>query len=484
MRRPSSLAASLVLASLAAFATAEVTVYPRPRGVEPSPDYRVSADGRDVLVHHTPVCSFATFGFTGEVSVAIDVRRPVRRAVIRPLAGGIVPEVDGDTIRFCLSRPCRIAVEVDDDLRRPLFLFANGPETEVPQRGERRVRFFPGGHVHEAGRIELRDGETVYLAGGAVVRGTIRATQASRIRILGPGILDGSTREKQTEAVLLVGCEGVEIDGPIVLGSYGWSVVPRLSEDVAMRNVKIVSWRDNDDGFDPDSSRRITVENCFFRTKDDCIAIKAHGQFGASAAAMADGAPDRLDTVGVRVASSTFWSSEWGHALAVGFAVSAPAIRDVVFEDCDIIKKEKGWAMSVENHDLGVVENVRFENIRVEEGCDKLVAVKLAFSEYSADCPTRFFRNNPGREPAQGDEWERIVHEKRSAGRGEIRGIRFEDIRITGDRMPPSDIKGLGPLAQIGDVTFRNVTLRGKPVTSAEEAGIEARHAPHVTFGE
>ena len=89
-----------------------------------------------------------------------------------------------------------------------------------------------------SGRIDLKDNETLYLAGGAVVRGVIRARNVSGARILGPGILDASTRDKQTKMVELNNCTNIEINGVIVLGSYGWTIVPRLSENIRLRNVK------------------------------------------------------------------------------------------------------------------------------------------------------------------------------------------------------------------------------------------------------
>ncbi len=471
------------LMGMASHARAEVTPYPQAKGIEASPDYRVRAGGKDIFVHKTPAFSMTTFAFTEDAEVVVEVQRPIKAAIIRPLSLGITATVQANTMRFRISRPCCLAIEVDDDLRRPLFLFANAPEVNAPKRGTRGVHYFEGGKIHEAGRIELKNNETVYIEGGAVVRGVIRANHASGIRILGPGILDGSTRNKQTESVMLNGCRDVEINGPIVLGGYGWSIVPRLSENIRMSNVKVVSWRDNDDGFDPDSSRHVTVENCFFRTKDDCIAVKAHSRFGKDAAPSGSN-PDSFNTEDVRVMKSVFWSSEWGHALTVGFAVSAHAIRNVVFEDCDIIKKEKGPAMSIDNHDLGLVENVRFENIRVEDGCDKLIALKVAFSEYSADCPPEFFRNNPARKDPSGAAWESVRREKRSSKRGTIRNVQFKDIRVTGDRMPDSDIRGFGPMSEVSDVLLQNITFQGKVLKSAAEANLRIRNASNVRFAE
>ena len=393
-------------------ARGEVTTYPVPKGLEPSPDYQVIAGGRPVFVYKTPVFSMATFAVTGEVDVEVKVLRPITRPVIRPLARGIKPVVDRGSLRFRLSGPGQLAVEVDKDLHRPLFLFANAPDPDILKSSRSRVRYFEGGRIHEAGRIELKDNETVYLAGGAVVRGVIRAKQVSGARILGPGILDGSTRTTPSRLVELTECKNMDIQGVVLLGSSGWTLVPRCSENIRVRDVKVLGWRDNDDGCDPDSSRHVTIENCFFRTKDDCIAIKAHGELKAGGV-ISNSSSHSFDTDDVRVTHSIFWSSEWGHALTVGFAVSAPAIRNVTFAHCDIIKKEKGPALSIDNHDLGVVENVRFEDIRVEDGCDRLLALKVAFSQYSVDCPFEYFRNNPARKDAKGEEWQRVLQEKR-----------------------------------------------------------------------
>lgn len=469
------------VASGSAWARGEVTAYPFPQGLEPSPDYQVSAGGHAIFVYKTPAFSMATFAVTGEADVEVKVQRPITHPVIRPLARGIQPAVDRSSLRFHLPGPCQLAVEVDGDLHRPLFLFANMPEQDVLKSGHASVRYFEGGRIHEAGRIDLKDNETVYLAGGAVVRGVIRAKHISGAKILGPGILDGSTRTTQAKLVELDGCQNIDINGPIFLGSYGWTIVPRRSENISVRDVKVLGWRDNNDGCDPDSSRHVTIENSFFRTKDDCIAVKAHGAFEAGGV-ISNSHSHALDTDDVRVAHSIFWSSEWGHALTVGFAVSAPAIRNVTFTHCDIIKKEKGPALSIDNHDFGAVENVSFEDIRVEDGCDQLLALKVAFSPYSADCPFEFFRNNPARKPAQGDEWLQVLKAKRASTRGTIRNVLFKDIQIVGDRLPGSEIVGFSPRQEVSDVVFKNIRFQGKVLDSPEAAKLRVQNATNVRF--
>ncbi len=69
--------------------------------------------------------------------------------------------------------------------------------------------------------------------------------------------------------------ENLHISGVIIRGSYGWTIVPRKSENVVVRNVKLCNGRvQNDDGINPVNSRNVLIEDCFIRSDDDCIALK------------------------------------------------------------------------------------------------------------------------------------------------------------------------------------------------------------------
>ena len=462
----------------------EVAVYPTTAGIEASSDYRVWVNGEEVFVYRTPACSTAMFGVAGECEVAVEVQREIKKAVVRPLSRGIEPVAERNEVRFRIEEPCQLALEVDEDLRRPLFLFANPIERNPPRSGQRGVKYFEGGRIHEAGRIELRSGETIYLAGGAVVRGVIRAEGAVGARILGPGILDASTVTRQTKTVLLDRCSDVEIDGLVVAGSYGWSVVPRRSQNVRISNMKVIGWRDNDDGCDPDSSRHVVIDRCFFRTQDDCIAVKSHDN--ADVAGMPPARdPSVFNTEDVRVSNCVLWNSELGHALTVGFAIRGPMVRNVVFSHCDVIKqKGKLPALSVDNHDLGIVEGVRFEDIRIEEGCERLLAVKVAFSQYSADCPAEYYRNNPARKKAEGAEWEKVVEAKRSSRRGAVRDVVLKNIQVIGAQTPLVEIRGWSKRNEIDGVRFENVTVGGKELRSLDELHLRATNATGISFAE
>lgn len=471
---------------------AEVIAYPVPPGIEASTDYKVVAGNTNIFVYKTPVLSFASFALEGEAEVVLVVDRPIKRPVIRPLSLGIKPTVEGNTIRFRIRQPCHLVVEVDEDTKRPLFLFADAPELSTPPAGAPGVRYFPGGRIYEAGTIQLKDNETLYLGGGAVVRAVIRAKDVTGARILGPGVLDASVRQDKTKMVELNSCTNIEINGPIVLGSYGWTIVPEFSEDIHLRNLKVLSWRDNDDGIDIVSSRRVTVDHCIFRTKDDCIAVKALVDTGKSTVAVDNFepvtpplltiGPSQSNVEGVRVVNSTFWSSFAGHALTVGYELRAASVHNILFQNCDIIKKEAGPALSIDNADFGVIDDVRFENLRVEDGCDKLMMLQVGFFKYSGDCPMEYARRNPDRKETRGGDWLQLVNEKRAHKRGVIRNVLFKNIQIAGDHLPGSVIQGWNSPTDVSNVVFENVTFNGTPLESASAAELKVKMAADVTF--
>ena len=254
---------------------AEVVIYPAAEGAPRANDFLVRVDGREVFVHDCNVAAFATFSFKGKVHLAVTPVKTFNHVDIRPKHRGVAFRVEAGTIHFELDEPCQLSIELDGDIKRPVFVFANPLEKKAPKPGDKNVRYFGPGKIHEAGEIVLKSNETAYIAGGAIVRGRIRAEGAKNVRVRGRGILDGSHRDYKTQMIKMSGCRGVELEGVVILNSYGWTVVPVKSDNVKIENVKIIGWRDNDDGVDIVGCRNLAIVDSFLRTKDDCIAVKA-----------------------------------------------------------------------------------------------------------------------------------------------------------------------------------------------------------------
>ena len=92
--------------------------------------------------------------------------------------------LEGGTAVFVLDRPRQLSVEFDDRTDHPMLVFADPMEKDGDLAGANAIRFGPGLHdLPEDFRV--RSGQTIYIAGGAWVRGRLRGQDASGVRILG-----------------------------------------------------------------------------------------------------------------------------------------------------------------------------------------------------------------------------------------------------------------------------------------------------------
>ncbi len=438
--------------------TTHFTHYPAPPGMPASPDYTLRINGEEVFVYHCPVASVASVDADTAVRVEIRPAFPFERVRVRPLSRGIVPEVGEGVIRFSappgtLGAPTLLSIELDDELRRPLFLFVNPPEEDPPQPGQDGVLYLEGGRVHDLGRIELQSGQTLYLAGGAVLRGNIVAREAKNIAIHGRGIIDGSLHTYQTahreRLVHLIACDEVTVEGVLLLDGRTWQVMPAGCEDVTIRNVKIVSGSDSDDGIDLVGCRRALVDGCFIRTKDDCIAIKGFANYHERG-----GLPVR----DIEVRNSVFWNAEWGNALEIGYETRVDSISHVRFHNCDVIRCEaerygSGGVLTIHNGDRATVSDVLYEDIRVEEAREKLFDWKVCFDRYSRD-----------------------------AERGRIQGVTARNVRVVDGPAPVSILQGYDQDHLLREITFEDVLIHGRPLRGATEGRMVTEKVRDVRF--
>ena len=164
-----------------------------------------------------------------------------------------------------------------------------------------------------------------------------------------------------------------------------------------------------------------------------------------------------------------FWNAEWGNALEIGFELLTPHVRNIVWRDCDIIRVETGAVFSIHNGDSAAVEDVRFENIRVEDARDKLVDFRVGLSIYSQDCPDRYHRRNPKRKATGAGQWvpwEKMTDEEQAVARqnrGAIRNVRLSDIQLLEKVPPRSFIVNSG--GELSGVSFQNLRQGDRVLT-------------------
>jgi hypothetical protein len=460
-------------------AESTLVTYSAPNGADLANDFTVKINGKETAVYNSKIAAFTYFSFNGKVNISVISKRDIKTVDIRPKSYDITCSVKGKTINFQLNRSCNLSVEINGDIKRPLFIFANPLEQNPPKQGDKNVRYFEAGRIHQAGEIKLGSWETIYIAGGAIVRGRIRAEGAENARVIGRGILDGSSRDYKTQMVRLSGCSDIEMNGIIVFNSYGWTLVPVKSDNVSFSNVKVIGWRDNDDGVDVVGCTNLSIESCFLRTKDDCIAVKASPGY------FEEGESGLRNVRNVRVIDSVFWNAEWGNAMEIGFELQTKKISDILFRNCDIIHVERGGTFTIHNGDFATVENVRFEDIRVEDSRDKLIELRVGLSIYSKDCPWELHRQNPQRKRNPLGQWVQPEADKEqefAAQRGHIRNIHFKNIAVSGQKLPKSYLIGYNDAHSVENVVIENLKFNGSRILDAEAGNFTIETTKEVRF--
>jgi polygalacturonase len=371
--------------------------------------------------------TFASFDLRGRAEVCVTCPETVREAKILPSASGIVPKVEGKRVRFTLGRPQHLTLEINGNWLSSLHLFANPPETDVPRADDPNVMFYSPG-VHEVDSVRVPSGKTVYIAEGAVVRATTKSgaprgsaflLEGSNITLRGRGIIDGSLCPHRSRHLVSVRGTNIVVEGVILLDSSVWAVPIRRSENVTIKNLKLIGYRANSDGIDICNSRNVEVANCFIRTWDDLVVVKTDKGQG--------------EARHITVHDCVLWN-EVAHALSIG-AELRENVDDVVFRDCDVIHdKGREWTLRVFHCDSARISNVRFENIRIEE-TRKFISLWINKAVWTRD-----------------------------AERGHIANITFKNIRATGDN-PRIEFKGFDAEHAVTGVTCENVVINGQPLT-------------------
>lgn len=467
-----------------------VTAWPAPPGEPLAEGVTLQVEGRPVAVHHcrvsavpfnqvwpgyqrpldqTESAGFASWDQSGPVRVDITLTRPFTNVVVRPSRLGIQPRRTDQTISFTLPGPGAITVETDGP-HHALHLFAHAPETNAPDPGTPGVRYFGPG-LHRPGKLQLASGETLYLAGGAVVHTSVQAHGASGVRILGRGIIDTSefTRDQGGGCIRLTGCTNVHVEGIVLRDPDVWCLSAFGCRDLTIADVQLVGlWRYNADGIDLCNSENAVVRNCFVRAFDDAIVLKGlnWGRNGFS---------DR-PIRNIRVHDNVIWC-DWGRALEIGAETSAPEFTDIRFTDCDVIRTTH-IAMDIQCGDRARVHGVRYERIRVETD-------EAAPAPRMQSTREEVFKVNP-LEPFVPDLMVIVIARNpysQDAERGRVEDIVYSAIRVIGPRRPHSWFQGLDADHGVRDIRIEGLRHNDQSLTNAALANLTlGAHTTQVTF--
>ena len=122
--------------------------------------------------------------------------------------------------------------------------------------------------------LACRDAENVAITGDGEIDG-----QGPEFydRNVPPGAPFAKPPHPRPRMVQFFKCRGVRFEGVTFRDSPGWTIWLVDCEDVHVSRIRVDGCQQmiNNDGIDIDSCRRVTVSDCFFRTGDDSIILRA-----------------------------------------------------------------------------------------------------------------------------------------------------------------------------------------------------------------
>jgi polygalacturonase len=465
-------------------------------GAVRSPLYTVTVKGISLFVEkltkfspemqvHYAHCSLSG---AGAAEVSVTVSESFNAYTVSPKSRNLLASKSGNTITFS-SGPNYLILQFDS--KELLFILLDPEETNPPHLGDPNVKniadytvdatgaalettkiqtainaasgatqdilYFPPGK-YKVGELWLKSNMTLYLAGGAVLYGSngtgdfntgsggidiegcshgmIRMYQIQNTKILGRGVIDANGKairaqnDTKINLVKIEGSSNILIDGVLVRDPSFWNTLIYRSDLVTIQNYKMINCRpttttyNNTDGVNFDESTNGRLYNAFLYTGDDSMATKNEEPSGT------------INTRNIVHEKVVCYSNSVG--CKIGTKTMGQTIDGVVFRDIDVVKA--GRALNIDAYDTAVVQNTRFENIRIEAADASMIALE------EADPPT----------------W------RDAANQSIIRDTYFTNISSDSQRL--INLHGRSATYNITGVHFRNVTVRGQPLTSQTDA--------------
>ena len=455
---------------------------------ELSKDYTVTVNGEDCFVHscrvsaipfntiwpghqrpkdQTELASFISFYGDEAVTLKVKCVREFKKAIVRPLSKKVDVDVNGDEVSFTLTRNGDYTLELDDQ-HYALHIFFNAPK-EYPEKEKATYYFGPG--VHMPLLITLKDNDSVYVDPEAIVYTTVYAVGAKNVRIFGGGILDNSCQERVSSActgncpignIRMYNSENITIEDVILRDSSLWILALFNCNNVVIDGVKLIGhWRYNADGIDLTNTSNAVVKNCFVRSFDDGVVIKAINNHTLNENILVD--------------NCTCWC-DWGKTIEIGLETAADEYRNIRFINCDCIHN-CGAAMAVSNGHYANIHDIHYENINVEYQLSNMPMVYQATEDMIYDgygktdmadllridnakmCSHDFYKNS------------KFANEK-DKNPGYSHDITYKNINVFTD-------EGMGPIkinlgsysdkAMVENVSIEDVYINGKKAESLDE---------------
>lgn len=381
---------------------------------------------------------YVMFDMADRTELVIESETEIKSAVIRPLNERIPFEIRSGKIAVTIERPVKLSVEINGSSENNLMIFAHAPQ-QKPLKTQNYIVIKENDDFSGTLFID-KDNTTVYIEEGASLYGNIIAENCRNITICGYGrvCMENYTYEMRKDfarSIDIRGCKNVTVRDIIIDDSNDWSLRVTGSEDVGISNVKIFGCRGNSDGIDICGSRNVTVSDIFTRVWDDSFVVKAL---------------DTGNSENIVFKNSVLWN-DFARPIEVGVELRADKVRNIRFENIDIIHSTTGYPlMGIHHGDRAEVSDIVFNDIRIEDTPGaQLFDIRIADSVWNRDTKM-----------------------------GNIHNITFSNINYIGSdnsnvMLSNSRIEGFSDKCDIKDVRFHNVIIKGRTVKTAKELGLD-----------
>ncbi len=313
--------------------------------------------------------------------------------------------------------------------------------------------YFPAGVYKISHNILIRANVTLYLAEGAVLRGSANSGDytwsttgsqqgacnfvmdgnSDNVAIKGRGMIDGNSTVLATggdsgphrKGIISSGETGtlrptaITLDGITVKDATTWTLNIEDAQNVTIQNVKLLNDYDwvHSDGYDMCASDTVLVDNCLGITGDDVFDAKA---------------PATNPANNITYSNSVAYSNK-GCGTKVGVQSDNTA-NNITFSNIDVIRGYRGMSIS---HDQGTAaySNINFYDVRTESISD------IGHSGEFQSAPFVFWTIGGGAAPVTGVKVIRCFIENCGGLKGLIQGydsssvvsnVAFEGLQMDG----------------------------------------------------
>jgi unsaturated rhamnogalacturonyl hydrolase len=167
-------------------------------------------------------------------------------------------------------------------------------------------------------------------------------------------------------------CKNVLVEGITIINSPMWEVHPVLCTNVTIRGVTVRTLGPNNDGCDPESCKDVLIEDCFFETGDDCIAIKS-GRNN-------DGRRVNVPAENIIIRRCTMKDGHGG--ITMGSEISG-SVRNVFASDCEMDSPTLDRAIRFKSNAVrgGVIDNIHVRNVKIGRVGKAILSVEFDYEE-------------------------------------------------------------------------------------------------------